>query len=132
MTILLGYLYLALKDIMEGIVLLMVVYAIFRRAVLKPERMHNTWEAYLVLAMIGVLMISDLFYDGARYNLIMLHNNPGNIHFFNNPQYGSEFLWTPVSVGAAAASYPGLSAEATGYILVAHVLAAHHHPADLS
>ncbi len=113
----LGYLYIALKDIMEGIVLLMVIFAIFRRAVLKPERMHNTWEAYLVLAMIGILMISDLLYDGARYNLIMLHNNPENLHFFNNPQYGSEFLWTPVSTGAAAL-ISWMSADAAGFILV--------------
>lgn len=113
----LGYLYIALKDIMEGIVLLMVIYAIFRRAVLKPERLHNTWEAYFVLGMIGVLMISDLLYDGARYNLIMLHNNPAHLHFFNNPQYGSEFLWTPVSVGAAALISP-MSPDANGFILV--------------
>jgi len=98
---LLGYLYVGLKDIMEGIVLLMVIYAIFRRAVLKPPRMHNTWEAYLVLVMIGILMISDLLLDGARYNLIVLHNNPGSLHFFNNPKFGSEFVWTPVSKGAA-------------------------------
>jgi hypothetical protein len=45
--------------------------------------------------MIGVLMISDLLYDGARYNLIMLYGNPGDLHFFNNPAYGAEFLWTP-------------------------------------
>jgi Fe-S oxidoreductase len=114
---LLGYLYIALKDIMEGIVLLMVIYAIFRRAVLKPERLHNTWEAYFVLGMIGVLMISDLLLDGARYNLIMHHNNPEHLHFFNNPRYGSEFLWTPVSVGAAAL-ISGISAQATGFILV--------------
>ncbi|MBU8911604.1 MAG: (Fe-S)-binding protein [Desulfobacterales bacterium] len=112
----LGYLYIALKDIMEGIVLLMAGYAIFRRAVLKPERMHNTWEAYFVLGMIGVLMISDLLLDGARYNLIVLHNNPEHLHFFNNPQYGSEFLWTPVSVGAASL-ISGFSAEANGLIL---------------
>ncbi len=112
----LGYLYIAVKDIMEGIVLVMVVYAIFRRAVLKPERLHNTWEAYLVLALIGILMISDLLYDGARYNLIMLHNNPGQFHFFDNPQYGSEFAWTPVSLGAAAL-ISGMSPDANGFIL---------------
>ena len=99
---LLGYLYIALKDIMEGIVLLMIIYAVFRRAVIKPERMHHTLEAYVVLIMIGVLMISDLLYDGARYNLITLYSNPDHLHFFNNPQYGSEFVWTPVSVGAAS------------------------------
>ena len=113
---LLGYLYIALKDIMEGIVLLMVIYAIFRRAVLKPERLHNTWEAYFVLGMIGVLMVSDMLYDGARYNLIMHHNNPGHLHFFNNPRYGSEFLWTPVSVGAAA-FISRMSADANRLIL---------------
>jgi Fe-S oxidoreductase len=111
-----GYLYIALKDVMEGMVLLMALYAIFRRAVLKPSRMHNTWEAYFVLCMIVVLMISDLFVDGARYNLITLYNNPGHLHFFNNPQYGSEFIWTPISVGAASL-IKGLSVEATGWIL---------------
>jgi len=112
----LGYLYIALKDLMEGIVLLMAVYAIFRRLVLKPERLHNSWEAYFVLAMIAVLMISDLLLDGARYNLIVLHNNPSSLHFFNNPQYGSEFLWTPVSVGAGSLiSWMGV--KSTGYLM---------------
>ncbi len=113
---LLGYLYVALKDIIEAIVFLMIIFAFFRRAVLKPKRMHNTFEAYLVLGLIGILMASDLLYDGARYNLIQLYNNPGNIHYFNNPQYGSEFLWTPISVGAASL-ISGLSAGATTTIL---------------
>ncbi|MDF1590487.1 MAG: (Fe-S)-binding protein [Desulfobacterales bacterium] len=114
---LLGYLYAALKDITEGIVLLMIIWAIFRRAVLKPVRMHNTIEAYLVLGLIGILMVSDLLHDGARYNLIQLYNNPDSIHYFNNPQYGSEFLWTPISTGAAAL-ISGLSAEANTHIMV--------------
>ncbi len=112
----LGYLYIALKDIMEGIVLLMAGYAIFRRAIVKPERLHNTWEAYFVLAMIMVLMISDLLLDGARYNLIVLYNNPDHLHFFNHPQYGAEFAWTPVSVGAASL-ISGLSAQTNALIL---------------
>jgi Fe-S oxidoreductase len=114
----LGYLYIALKDIMEGVVLLMVIYAIFRRTVLKPSRLHNTWEAYFVLAMIGFLMISDLLYDGARYNLITLHDNPAGLHFFNHPQYGLEFLWTPVAVGAASL-ISEMGADANGLILTA-------------
>ncbi|MDP2646794.1 MAG: heterodisulfide reductase-related iron-sulfur binding cluster [Desulfobacterales bacterium] len=112
-----GYLYIAVKDIMEGIVLLMVILAIFRRSVLKPKRVHNTFEAYLVLAMIGILMASDLLYDGARYNLIQLYGNPGGIHYFNHPRYGAEFLWTPISVGAAAL-VSGLGAEANTTITV--------------
>ena len=115
---LLGYLYLGLKDVMEGIVLVMVLYAVFRRAVVKPERLHNTFEAYLVLALIGMLMVSDLLLDGARYNLIELYGNPEGIHFFDNPHYGSEFLWTPVSVGAAGL-ISGFGADANAGILVA-------------
>ena len=113
---LLGYLYIALKDIIEAIVFLMIIFAFYRRAVLKPKRMHNTFEAYLVLGLIAILMVSDLLYDGARSNLIQLYGNPGNIHYFNNPQYGSEFLWTPISVGAATL-ISGLSVEANTTIL---------------
>lgn len=114
---LIGYLFTALKDIMEGIVLLMILWAIFRRAVLRTKRLHNTFEAYLVLVLIGILMVSDLLHDGARYNLIQLYNNPGNIHYLNNPQYGSEFIWTPLSVGASTL-ISGLSAGANSSIMV--------------
>jgi Fe-S oxidoreductase len=122
---LLGYLYMALKDVMEGIVFLMILFAFFRRIVIKPERLHNTFKAFLVLGMIGLLMISDLLYDGARFNivqatqhnLVQLITGPKTVHFFNNPTYGSEFLWTPVSV-AASSLISGLSVEANSYILV--------------
>jgi len=112
----LGYLYLAVKDVMEGIVLAMVIYAIYRRGIVQPERLHNTFEAYLVLCLIGILMISDIFYDAARYNLIVLHGNPDHLHFFNNPQYGSEFLWTPISV--AAAKLIPLTEDTLNYIMI--------------
>ncbi len=115
---LLGYLYIAVKDVMEGVVLLMVLFAVFRRAVLRPKRAHNTFEAYLVLALIGILMVSDLLLDGARYNLVQIYNNPGGIHFFNHPVYGSEFLWTPVSAGAAHL-IAGMSAGALAALLAA-------------
>jgi Fe-S oxidoreductase len=110
----LGYLYIAVKDIMEAIVLVMAGYAIYRRAIVKPERLHNTWEAYFVLGMIVVLMISDLLIDGTRYNLITHYNNPDHLHFLNNPRYGAEFLWTPVAVGAASlVSWTGEGANTT-------------------
>ena len=96
-----GYLYTGLKDIMEAIVLVMVLYAFFRRAVLKPERLHNSFEAYLVLALIGILMVSDLLYDGCRHALIMVHGNPGNLDFFSSAKYGTEFDWAPVGVAAS-------------------------------
>src|SRR3989339_777667 len=127
---LLGYLYIGLKDIMEGIVLVMAAYAIFRRAVIKPERLHNTWEAYFVLCMIVTLMVSDLLLDGARYNLITLHNNPHNLDFFNNIRYGHEFIWTPVSVPRRFPSHP-FGSRCHGLYPDGHVLAAHYHPVDL-
>ncbi len=108
----LGYLYIALKDLMEGVVLVMVIYAIYRRAVIKPERLHNTFEAYLVLGMIGLLMISDLLYDGARYNLITQYGNPDHLHYFNNPTFGNEFIWTPVTVAVGSLiSWTGIAAN---------------------
>jgi Fe-S oxidoreductase len=113
----LGYLYILLKDIMEGVVLIMVIWAFYRRMVLKPARLHNTWEAYLVLGLIGVLMISDLLYDGARFNLITAHGNPGDIHFFNNPTFGQEFLWTPVTI-AAGNVISGFSATGMERVMV--------------
>ena len=63
-------------------------------------------------------MISDLLLDGARYNLIVLHHNPGNLHFFNNPRFGHEFPWTPVSVWAASL-ISRMGSAITGYQLVA-------------
>jgi hypothetical protein len=48
--------------------------------------------------MIGVLMISDLLYDGSRFMLITAHGNPGDLHYFNSSTFGQEFLWTPVTI----------------------------------
>ena len=114
---LIGYLYVLVKDITEAVVLLMVLYAIYRRAVVRPERMHNTVEAYLVLALIALLMVSDLLLDGARLNLVLQFGNPDNLHYLDNPAYGSEFAWTPVAAGAAAL-ISGWSADATTHIMV--------------
>ena len=113
---LLGYLYVALKDFVEGIVLAMVIWAIYRRAVVKPERLHNTFKAYLVLVLIGILMVSDLLYDGARFNLVQLPGFSSDIHIFNNPQYGSETLWAPLS-NVTAALISGFSPETLALLM---------------
>ncbi|MGW8157902.1 MAG: (Fe-S)-binding protein [Desulfoprunum sp.] len=113
---LLGYLYVALKDLVEGIVLAMVIWAIYRRAVVKPERLHNSFKAYLVLVLIGILMVSDLLYDGVRFNLVQLPDSSNNIHIFNNPQYGPEALWAPLS-NVTAALISGFSAETLALLM---------------
>ncbi len=59
--------YLFLKDITELIVLLMILYAVYRRLVVKPKRLTLSGDALMVLAMIGGLMITDLLSEGARF-----------------------------------------------------------------
>ncbi len=113
-----GYVYVAMKDLMEGIVLAMILWAIYRRAIMKPKRLHNTFEAYLVLVLIGILMVSDLLLDGARHNLVLLFNTPEKIHYLKSQVYGSEFMWTPVSA-VAAGLISGLSLQATTAIMIA-------------
>jgi hypothetical protein len=77
---LLGYLYIALKDIMEGIVLLMIIWAIFRRSVLKPKRLHDTFEAYLVLGF-RISLDADIGGSGSldfRIERGSQHHHPGH------------------------------------------------------
>ena len=81
-----GYIYLPLKDVFELIVLVACVWAILRRAILKPKRYEGShqFEAYLVLGLIGFLMLTDMFYEGSL--LILSSPNP---------------LWLPASRLAA-------------------------------
>ena len=56
-----------LKDITELVVLVMVIGFIHRRLVLKPARIHYSFEAVLILCFIGGLMITDFLYDGLHF-----------------------------------------------------------------
>jgi len=62
----LGALYIVFRDLFEVLVLIMVVISIYRRAVVKPERMTLSGEAQLILSFIGILMITDFFISGAE------------------------------------------------------------------
>lgn len=59
-----GRIYLWLKDIFEVLVLLSVLYALYRRLVVRPERLSLSVAANLILVMIGVLMVTDLLMTG--------------------------------------------------------------------
>jgi Fe-S oxidoreductase len=61
----LGQLYYTLRDVFEVLVLLAVLYATFRRVVLKPKRLTLSGEALVILGLIGYLMVSDWFIGGA-------------------------------------------------------------------
>ncbi len=63
----LGAFYSTLKDFFELIVLVACVWAILRRAIIKPKRYEgsHTAEAYLVLGLISFLMITDMLFEGS-------------------------------------------------------------------
>ena len=62
-------LYTTLKDWTEVVVLAMVTIAAFRRAVIRPKRLTLKPSAYLILALIAILMVTDLLYDGSVFAL---------------------------------------------------------------
>ena len=72
-----GVVYGGMKDLFELMVLIACVWAILRRAIVKPERYEGSheFEAYLVLGLISSLMITDMFYEGSA--LLMSKSHAG-------------------------------------------------------
>jgi Fe-S oxidoreductase len=60
----LGRIYLVVRDVFEVFVILMVGVAAFRRAFVRPERLTRSWDAVLILSLIGTLMVTDLVMAG--------------------------------------------------------------------
>jgi Fe-S oxidoreductase len=93
----LGRVYLLAKDVVLVAALVGAGYFIFLRALKKPDRMTQSWEAYLILGFIAGLMITDMMFEGSELALRKASFDPG----------------LPVSSAAAAAlAGLGLSAEA--------------------
>jgi Fe-S oxidoreductase len=65
-----GGLYAALKDLIEVAVTVAVLYAFWRRFVLKPRRLEPNREAIVVLSLILTIMVTDLLYDGFKFALL--------------------------------------------------------------
>ncbi|HIJ41446.1 MAG TPA: 4Fe-4S binding protein, partial [Deltaproteobacteria bacterium] len=63
----LGTFYNTIKDLFEIIVLFACIWAILRRAIVKPARYagSHAFEAYLVLGLISFLMITDMLFEGS-------------------------------------------------------------------
>ncbi len=61
-----GHAYLFSKDVFELLVLVGIAMAVYRRAIQKPFRILQSWQAWLVLGLIGALMITDLGSEGAK------------------------------------------------------------------
>jgi Fe-S oxidoreductase len=66
-----GPFYASLKDVFELIVLIACLWAILRRALVKPERYEGShaFEAYLVLGLIAFLMVTDMLHEGSAFLL---------------------------------------------------------------
>jgi Fe-S oxidoreductase len=107
--------YLLARDLFEVIVLAAVVVALARWLVTQPRRLfgfgpaedrlrsHSHWEAYLILAFIGLIMVGGFLYDGGR---MALHAG--------DPTVDAEARWAVISawVGgrlAAAGAAQGAS-----------------------
>jgi Fe-S oxidoreductase len=61
-----GTAYRAFRDLFEVAVLAMVVVAVWRRLVVRPKRLTESWDAILILSLIGVLMLTDLLLAGVE------------------------------------------------------------------
>jgi len=88
--------YLLSKDIFIILVLAGIFLSIFRRVFFRPERLDNSADAYIILAFIGGLMITDGLTDGA---VILLQN----------PAWAA---WAPVSGAFATLMSPASAAGA--------------------
>ena len=69
----------AFKDLIELAVIAAVLYAFWRRFVLRPARLEANHEALLVLGLILVIMLTDLAFDGFRFALLSA-SEPGIAH----------------------------------------------------
>ena len=61
-----GNAYTLVKDVFEVLVLVGVAMAVFRRAFARPKRLDLTLDAWFILFLIALLMVTDLAADGAR------------------------------------------------------------------
>ncbi len=62
----LGHAYLLTKDVFAVLVLVGVAIAAWRRLVTRPERLEYSADAWVILGLISVLMVTDVLADGAR------------------------------------------------------------------
>ncbi len=70
-----------IRDIFEIIVVVMVLIAFFRRAVLRTKRLTINFDGYLILTFIFLIMVSDFFMNGA--NKVMHPNDLANASLIN-------------------------------------------------
>lgn len=93
-----GYLYALAYNISEVVVLAMLLWALYRRKVTKPHRLDINLEGNLVLYFIIGIMVTDLVFDAAKFNLVAAGQA---IHYLSHPAYGTEMDWMPFAAWLA-------------------------------
>ena len=73
----------------------MILVALYRRFVPRPDRLDLNWEGVYVLIFIAGIMLTDLLFDATRFNLI--DEWQYSLHQFEHPVYGRERSWAPVA-----------------------------------
>ncbi|MEZ4386607.1 MAG: (Fe-S)-binding protein [Candidatus Krumholzibacteriia bacterium] len=69
--------YLVVQNLFEVVVLAAVVYGLVRRLVTRPARLKFSGEAVAILCWIGLLMLTDLLGDAAKFQLPGEHVEQG-------------------------------------------------------
>ena len=92
---LMGFLFIYVYNIAEIVVLTMILVALYRRFGPQPARLDHNWEGVYVLLFIAGIMLTDLLFDAARFNLIDEWKH--SIHQFEHPVYGQERAWAPIA-----------------------------------
>jgi Fe-S oxidoreductase len=72
--VLLGYLF--LKDIVAIGAVIGVAIAIYRRVVVRPNRLNLSGEAIAIVSWIGLLMLTDWLYDASRFAYLITSGTP--------------------------------------------------------
>ncbi|MEE8396255.1 MAG: (Fe-S)-binding protein [bacterium] len=88
-----AYLYTFVFDLFEAIVACMVVFALYRRMVMRPTRLELSVQGNLILWLILAVVTTDLAYEAGRFNLIRFHGEA--LHLLSHPVFGSEWDWAP-------------------------------------
>jgi len=96
-----GYFYISVYNIAEVLVLSMILIALYRRLIKKPDRLELNWEGIYVLLFIAFIMVTDLLFDAARLNLVEIYGQ--SLHYYESVEFGSEWEWAPFTVFIAFA-----------------------------
>lgn len=95
--------YLVVKDVILLTTLTAVLYAVYRRLIVKPARIKPSGEAVMILGFIGTLCATDLASDAALFALV----SPG--------LQGAEIAWSPITAFLAQ-GFLGMGAGALKWI----------------